>query len=228
MSMNRESGARGKALALAALLLLSQTARAYEVPLSGHSLRDAYFLGQRNDEKTARFLAQYEHVLPLPERGPHVAEIELHTPYAEVVAVSRNHTVGYSSQQAAADYRKRGDTIRVRVLLRLTVTYPLVIDPKFEISVNEIPGASLRPEDFWKDFGYELRQDDVPVKPLSIRGEPIYGRPYAHASHVWQMTGAQVWLEYAAEDVASVPSDFEVATPDGQRVIVKFDLEKLR
>lgn len=218
--MNRKSGVRGSALALAALLFLPQAARAYEAPLSGQSVRDAYFLGQRNDEKTARFLAQYKRVLPLPEKGPHVAEIELHTPYAEIVAISRSRTTGYSSQQAAGDYRKNGDTIRVRILLLLTPTYPLVIKPKFEISVQETPGASLRPEDFWKDFGYELRQDDLPVKPLSIRGEPVYSP--------WQMTGAQVWIEYAAEDVASEASDFEVATPDGQRVIVKFDLEKLR
>ncbi|MBZ5526393.1 MAG: hypothetical protein LAN71_00625 [Acidobacteriia bacterium] len=224
MSRNRSSGARGKALALAALLLLAQAASAYEAPLDSHTVRDAYFLGQRNDEKTALFLAQYEQVLPLPEKGPHVAEIELHTPYAQIVAVSRDHTVGYSSQQAAADYRKRGDTIRVRILLRLTPTYPLEIAPKLEITVHEIPGATARSEDFWKDFGYELRQDDLPVQPLSIRGEAVYAGEN-HASH---MIGAQVWLEYAAEDVASQMTEFEVATPDGQRVIVKFDLEKLR
>ncbi len=226
--MPRGSAVRFLSCFFAVMGTLSQSCFAYEAPLSEQSVREAYFLGQRNDEKTARFLAQYEHVLPLPEKGPHVAEIELHTPYAQVVAISRSRTVGYSAQQAAADYRKRGDTIRVRILLLLTPTYPLVVAPKFEISVHETPGASLRPEDFWKDFGYELRQDDVPVKPLSIRGEPVYSRTSAHADHSWQMTGAQVWLEYAAEDVASVASDFEVATPDGQRVIVKFDLEKLR
>ena len=228
MSGNRTSGARGKALALAVLLLFAQAAGAYEVPLDSRTVREAYFLGQRNDEKTALFLAQYEHVLPLPEKGPHVAEIELRTPYAQVVAVSRDHTVGYSSQQAAEEYRKRGDIVRVRVLLRLTATYSLILEPKLEISVNETPGASLRPDDFWKDFGYELRQDDLPVKPLSIRGEAVYGPEYPHSNHAWVMTGAQVWLEYAAADVASAPCEFEVATPDGQRVIVKFDLQKLR
>ena len=114
-----------------------------------------------------------------------------------MVAVSRDHTVGYSSQQAAEDYRKRGDILRVRVLLLLTPTYPLEIAPKLEITVHEIPGATARSEDFWKDFGYELRQDDLPVKPLSIRGEAAYSGD----SRNYSMTGAQVWLEYAAENV---------------------------
>jgi hypothetical protein len=228
MSRNRSSGARGKALALAALLLFSPAAYSYDAPLDSHSVRDAYFLGQRNDEKTALFLAQYERVLPLPEKGPHVAEIELRTPYAQIVAGSRGRTDSYSAQQAAEDYRKRGDTIRVRILLLLTRTYPLVIEPKLEISMQEKAGASLQPHDFWKDFGYELRQNNVPVKPLSVDGEAIYSHHNQLDDVSVQMTGAQVWLEYAAEDVASHMTEFEVATPDGQRVIVKFDLEKLR
>ena len=219
---------RSAAALLALLLLSSQPAGAFDAPLDSHSVRDAYFLGQRNDEKTALFLAQYEHVLPLPEKGPHVAEIELHTPYAQIVTGSRGRTDSYSAQQAAADYRKRGDTIRVRILLKLTRTYPLVIEPKLEITVHEKPGATLRSHDFWKDFGYELRQNDVPVKPLSIDGEALFSHHNQLDDTSVQMTGAQVWMEYAAADVASRMSEFEVATPDGQRVIVKFDLEKLR
>jgi hypothetical protein len=219
---------RSAAVLLALLLLSSRPAGAYEVPLRSYTVRDAYFLGQRNDEKTALFLAQYERVLPLPEKGPHVAEIELRTPYAQIVAGSRGRTDSYSAQQAAADYRKRGDTIRVRILLKLTRTYPLVIEPKLEISVNEKPGATMRSHDFWKDFGYELRQNDATVKPLSIDGEAIFSHHNQIDDYSVQMTGAQVWLEYAAKDVASQMSDFEVATPDGQRVIAKFDLEKLR
>jgi len=219
---------RSAAVLLALLLLSSQPVHAYEVSLDSHTVRDAYFLGQRNDEKTALLLAQYEHVLPLPEKGPHVAEIELRTPYAQVVAGSRGRTDSYSAQQAAEDYRKRGDTIRVRVLLLLTRTYPLVIDPKLEITVQEKPGATMRSLDFWKDFGYELRQNNATVKPLSIDGEATFSHHNQIDDYSVQMTGAQVWLEYAAEDVASAPCEFEVATPDGQRVIVKFDLEKLR
>ena len=71
-------------LALAAVLLAAQALFAYEVPLSSHSVREAYFLGQRNDQKTAEFFAPYKKPQPLPQSGPHVAEIALLTPYAQV------------------------------------------------------------------------------------------------------------------------------------------------
>jgi hypothetical protein len=66
-------------------LIASQAAPAYEHPLDTHSVRKAYFLGNRKDEKPAKFLAQYAERLPLPKTSPHVAEIGLLTPYAQVV-----------------------------------------------------------------------------------------------------------------------------------------------
>ena len=111
--------------ALARPLFLFATAVAYEVPLDPHSVRDAYFLGQRNDEKTARFLDAYVKHLPPPEKGPDISEIQLLTPYAQVVELSRQKTVGYSAQQAEQDYRERGDRIRVRVRIEFTATYGL-------------------------------------------------------------------------------------------------------
>ena len=99
-----------------------QFAFAYDHPLSDEAVRDAYFVGQ--DVKTVNaFLSSYTQHLPVPPSGPHVAEIVLSTPYAQVVEVSAQHSVGYSDQQAAEDYRKRGDSIAVRVKVLFTPTY---------------------------------------------------------------------------------------------------------
>jgi hypothetical protein len=57
-----------------------RVAVAYEHPLGSHSIREAYFLGRRNDDKLAAFLAQYMKLLPVPKSGPHVPQIEIRTP----------------------------------------------------------------------------------------------------------------------------------------------------
>ncbi len=61
---------------------------AYDTELSDIAVREAYFLGQRNDEKTRTFFAPYTQHLPLPKKGPYVSEIRLLTPLAQVVQAS--------------------------------------------------------------------------------------------------------------------------------------------
>src|SRR5271170_7283126 len=81
-----------------------QFAFAYEHPLSDEAVRDAYFIGQ-DVKNVNQFLAPYLKSLPIPNSGPHVSEIELSTPFAQVVESSAQHSVGYSDQQAAEDYQ---------------------------------------------------------------------------------------------------------------------------
>ncbi|MBZ5700315.1 MAG: hypothetical protein LAN84_00550 [Acidobacteriia bacterium] len=225
MTMHRKPGARRNALALTALLLAAQALFAYEVPLSSHSVREAYFLGQRNDQKTAEFFAPYKKPLPMPQTGPHVAEITLLTPYAQVVQLSAAHSIGYSAQQAEEAYQGRGDTLRVHVRLNLTPTYSFVMARKSAQNAADRQGVELRPDDFWQDFQFQLRQKDATLIPLDVRGEPVYQHD---ARGSGGLAGAEVWLEYDAAEVASEMVEMEVVTPDGQHVTAKFDLEKLR
>src|SRR5215472_5211332 len=99
------------AAVIAAAVVGWQPVLAYEAPLEPNAVREAYFLGQRNDDARAKFFAAYVKHFALPQKGPYVSEIELLTPYAQVVDVSRQHTAGYSAQQAAEDYKKRGNMI---------------------------------------------------------------------------------------------------------------------
>jgi hypothetical protein len=213
------TSARIPSAILALGLLTAQVSAAYENPLDPISVREAYFLGQRNDDKLAEFLAQYVKRLPLPKQGPHIAEIELRTPYEQVVVRSHQHSIGYSAQQAEKDYRAQSDLIVLRVQINLTATYS-------GYSVQTTPGsAQPRPEDFWRDFSIRLIQDK-PITPKKITARPGGARRGVSRGLVWG--GVNVELEFETMQVSSGPVRVEVLTPEGQSVEVEFDLEKLR
>ena len=204
---------------------------AYEVPLAPASVRDAYVLGQRNDQMTADFLSPY--LKQLKEEGvagPHISEIEVLTPFTQVVDESRkNSTTGYTEQDAEQGYRKRGETLVVRVSLILPAAYPKT-DPQ---AAPGSPGASpqgqntpLRPENFWQNFRFSVKQHGKVIATRSMRNKPIYSAATRDAPSV--LVGATVWLEYDAKDAPSEPTAVEVVTPEANTISAVFDLKKLR
>jgi hypothetical protein len=187
-------------------VFLPQSALAYERPLSDEAVRDAYFVGQ-DVKNVNQFLAPYMHSLPLPDSGPDVAEIALSTPYAQVVEVSALHSVGYSAQQAADDYQKRGDFIAVRVKVLFTPTYPN-------------PG-----DDFWRSVSVTLVQNKRYMSATSVSGEPIY----ADAADDSQVSiGANVYTQFSLTGVRSDSVEVVVGPPGGIAVHATFDLSALR
>ena len=242
---------------LMAALLLVPLGSAFQSPLSDEAVRDAYFLGQRNDESTAELFASYLKTLPPPKSGPYISEVELYTPYSQLVEWSRLHSVGYSAQQAARDYHATSDTIFVRIRIDFTSTYGA-----FELYRS---GRLLEPQkrgsegprpDYDRDFRAGLSQKEQWVEPLSIRlvatGWPatghvpfsnflasaLHSRPsFRNASlngrsasrgYDWCFIGWDVWLQYDARDVDSGDATVKVFTTDGQHVVVPFDLSRLR
>src|SRR5206468_8854587 len=67
------------------MLLISPGALAFSSPLSDEAIREAYFLGQRRDEKMTAFLEKYKQHLREPDRGPYVSSVEFLTPFALAV-----------------------------------------------------------------------------------------------------------------------------------------------
>jgi hypothetical protein len=185
-------------------LLAPLPAFAYVHPLTDEAVREAYFLGQDSD-RAATFFAQYVQSLPVPKSGPHVAEIELHTPYAQVVEVSREHPMGYSAQQATADYRKRGDFIQVRVKVLFTPTY------------------TNRPEDFWRGVSVGLVQKKH-AAATSVSAQLLYA--FDPDGNSWVL-GANVFIDFRVSDVDSDSVDVEVIPPEGASVHATFDLNQL-
>jgi len=184
-------------------LLVPQAGFAYGHPLTDEAVRAGYFLGQDLD-RSNEFFARYTRALPVPDSGPQVAEIELLTPYAQVVQVSHEHPMGYSAQQAAADYKKRGDSIQVRVKVLFTPTYT---------------GA----DDFWRGVSVGLVQKEH-MAATGVSAQLLYASDADGGSWV---IGANVFVEFSVAGVESDSVDVEVVPPGGAGVRATFDLGRL-
>ena len=229
---------------LGVALLTSPAMLSYELPLGSHSIREAYFLGQRNDEKMSRFLETYTKRPATPEQGPWISEIKLFTPYADVVDVSRRNTIGYSAQQAQEDYKQRGELVRAYVRIEFTPTYGFAQATESADKVGREHHVRLDAQEFWREFQFRLLQTEEPpagsqeatrsprrfvIDPVRSSAEPIYDLRYASSlGPAAPLLGAMVCLDYDAHDVSSQLTEFQVLSPDGQRVSVTFDLSKLR
>jgi hypothetical protein len=194
---------------LVSALLITSLAFAFNAPLSDEAVREAYFLGQRRDDRTAQFLETYRRYSPVPKSGPHVYAVELFTPYAQAVEASSKHGGSYSAQQARLDYQARGDSLRVGVYVRYIP--------------NQVPGqAGAR-----KDFQVRLTLDGETLEPRSLRYESMLvgtgGKGGGSRS-----TGFIIWQEYEAPASTSPGAIVTVDAPDGQHVAVSFDLARLR
>ena len=215
------------ASALAAVLLVCPPASVLGASLSDEAVREAYFLGQRNDEKTARFLETYCRHLPMPQSGLYVSEIEFFSPYAETVDLSRQRTFGYSAQQAAQEYRDRGDVFRLRVRVFFTDTYyhrtyaqSATQKGDRKTTLGQDSGSHSRGS---QGFHVQLWQKDRLIEPLDIPGIPVF-RGYTIGDAYY---GFDVVLHYDGEEIDTDNAEVIVLTPDGQRIVAEFDLAKL-
>jgi hypothetical protein len=202
------------------------------VPLTDTAVREAYFLGQRTDQKSADFLNQYRRTLPLPRQGPYVSEIRLLTPYAQVVATSNRHSVGYSAQQAAADYRGRGDITLVQIRIELTATFTYADAQHTAQDLAAELNRHLDPEDFWRAFRFAVLQTadsgaGRTFEPFSVQAEPIYARSNTVAGG-GQYIGTVISLQYDAANFDSIPARVEVFGPARTNSFIDFDLAALR
>lgn len=240
-----------------AALLFVPFSSAFQSPLSDEDIRDAYFLGQRNDEATARAFLSYLKMLPAPKYGPYISEVELYTPYSQLVERSRLHSAGYSAQQATKDYRATSDSLYVRIRIDFTSTYgAFELYRSGRLLESPKPDSSAPRPDYSRDFGAGLSQKNEWIEPIRIQIVPagwpssghvpfsdFYYSPFltpasfkngassGHGSYHGYgccFMGWQVWLQYDASDVDSSDATVEVFTADGQHVSVPYDLSRLR
>lgn len=206
----------GMALALATLLV-ALPVFALEYPLSPEAIREAFFLGKKDAQKRATFLAQYTQTLPMPETGPHVAMIQFETPFA-VIVKRVSQELNMLAPDAQEEFLGKPAACRVFVEIDLTTSYSAQLS-------SPSGGVRLRSSDFWKDFTFQLMQDDKKIPADSVRGQPFYT---GSAQLPSVLTGAYVTLEYDAEKITSGPIEVKVGTPDGQDISATFDLDTLR
>jgi hypothetical protein len=144
--------------ALALGLLLIPSAFAFDTPLSQQAVREAYFLGQHNDQSTLSFFSQYIKTLPAPNRGAYISEVEIYTPYAQIIEASRRRTGSYSAQQAELDYRHRHDKLYVRIRINFTDTYGALELYRSAKGDKQLSGRDEPLPDFYRDFRVGLSQ----------------------------------------------------------------------
>lgn len=204
----------GLSILLVAAIALPAAA-AYVYPLSSIDIRNAYFLGTQNDERSADVFLQYVHHLPAPKAGVYISEIGIDTPYtqvAELCAMEPNE----HAQEAEQKYLGKPLSFLVHV----------VVFPGSANGEQLVPSAGqVFPSlpDYWSDMKYRLVQDkEIPSK--SMRASTLYSSTDGNSVPV----GERVELEFDAEKIKDDTITIEVDTPDGQHVETTFNLAKLK
>jgi hypothetical protein len=208
--------------AAAAALLIALPALAYQYPLSTTDIRDAYFMGARNDEMTAAFFGDYSKRLPAPQSGPDVDQITIDTPYTQIVQRSMG-AVNYNSVEAVEEFEGKPMTFRVFVRFYFTDTYK-------PAPLQHADGISLTPlayPDFWNDFKVRLVQDKE-IPPKSVRGAPIYPMLTDVDGPPPLPIGGTIEVDYDPAKIDTADATVEVIKPDGQDIQVPFPLSQLR
>jgi hypothetical protein len=184
------SSIRSSLSLLTAALLLIPSASAFQTSLSDEAVREAYFLGQRNDATTTSFFNPYLRLLPKPDKGAFIAEVEVYTPYVQLVETSRRRSMGYSAQQAELDYRHSHHKLYVRVRIDFTPTYGALELYRSSKSGREQSSSDQPLPDFYRDFRVGLSQRSGPdrgpdhedqwIEPLRILLQPSYVQSSNH------------------------------------------------
>ena len=218
------------AMAIALCVGLSPASNAYEKQLDARAIHEAYILGQRNDKSTGDFLAPYLTQITEVQKDVHIAQIELLTPFAQIVDVSRQKAAdGFTEEQAIEYYKTHGNTVNVNVTMMLPSAYPKTAESKEVPTPEPATGAqksALRPENFWQNFQFNLKQNGKTIPSRRISNQPIYSTATNTTPAV--LTGENVWLEYDVKDLASELTSMGVVTPEGKVIKATFDLKKLR
>ncbi|MEQ1472836.1 MAG: hypothetical protein ABLQ96_03390 [Candidatus Acidiferrum sp.] len=213
---------------LAVLILTTTSAIAYDKELDEQKIHEAYVLGRRNDKATGDFLDAYSAQITEPQNGPHIAQIELLTPYAQIVDLSRRKaTDGYTETQAVQDFKAHGKTLKLNILVMLPAAYPKPADStEARLPATRTEKQAMAPENFWQNFEFHLKQNGKSIPSGSINNRPIHSTATSTTPAV--LDGENVWIEFDAKDVSSDFTTVEVITPEGKTIKGSFDLKKLR
>jgi len=220
MALTRLRGAS----VLAAVLAFPLPSCAFDTPLSDTAVRQAYFMGQRHDESYARFLDKYSKHLAPPKTGPFLSSVTFLTPYALLAQLSSQRLFGYSAQQAELEHRDMLETVKLIVEIQLTESYGAVMSNANGRTSGTPWDYLARPTDFGRDFQITVVSNKKVLSPLIYTGAPDYICGDGGCS----LVGATVELEFLADSLASDSATIEINPPEGEQVVVDFDLSSLR
>lgn len=198
---------------------------AFDTPLSDTAVREAYFMGQRRDESMARFLDKYVKHLPPPKSGPFISSVSLLSPFAQLVVDSSRRLSGYSAQQAQIDHHDRRETVRSIIEIQLTESYSALIPDPASSGPNSAGNVVLRSSDFWRDFDVHFVDGEKELRPFTSSGHPNY---LCSEKGGCILTGATLEFELLAESFPTDAATVQIDLPEGDPLVLNFDLASLR
>jgi len=212
------------AVVLAFLLILAPSSSAFDTPLSETAVREAYFLGQRHDDSLAKLLEKYVLHLPAPKTGPYIESVSFFTPYILTALNSSQQVSIYSAQQAQLDHLKNPEVVRVTVQIFLTDSYAAYSAGPAASDSHSPRGVFVRPSDFWREFRLRTFQKDQMVIPTDSHGEPTFRCEDSGCI----LSGATLTFEYPAASFTETSATIQIDPPEGEPVVVDFDLTAFR
>jgi hypothetical protein len=123
----------------------------------------------------------------------------------------------YSAQQAQTDYAKQAGILVLRLYLYAGAGRPGPAD----LYLDSTGRVLDRRENFWRDFQFRVAQDHV-IQPKKVASRPLYGR------RGQGLSGAEVELEFDANDFAPSEMRIEIVAPQGRTATTDFDLYQLK
>jgi len=215
---------RLNALALTAILILASSSSAFDSPLSDTAVREAYFLGQRHDDSLGKLMDKYVLYLQPPKTGPYIQSVSFLTPYVLTALNSSQQASIYSAQQAQLDHLKNPEVVRVTAQISLTDSYGPYISAPTGPDPHSLKGIIMRPSDFWRDFRVRVFQKEEMVIPTAAKGEPSYRCEDTGCV----LSGATLTFEYPAAAFTETSATIQIDPPEGDPVVVDFDLTAFR
>lgn len=180
-------------------------ASGYGYPLQSPEIRDAFFLGQRDDGATGNFLLPYGQRITQQQTGEFtVTEVDLLTPYVQIIQRGAKDISGDSQVQVETDLR----THPLPFIVQVTAVYNFNRD-----------GGLIIPHGPQRDFSVELKQ----AQTLAPRGMTKSGLGGKHCP-----CGVMLSVEFDPSKITSAPMHITVHTPDGRSISADFDMSKLK
>jgi hypothetical protein len=190
--------------AIGAVLLaftLAIPVRAYDLPLTENSIRDAYFLGTRQDALGPDLIAKYTHEIPKLSLDKFHLFVSLETPFIQV-AIFSSKKLNYSAQDAVKEFLGKALLFR----LRLEICY-MYDAPPDALNVRIVQNKKDLVPDSLERSAYFPASDKYSSPP------PI---------------GETMQFEFSPDKIDSSTLTILIDTPDGQHAQLDLDLGTLR
>jgi hypothetical protein len=203
MTRRARSNTQLHGLALLLPLFLAIPLNAYDdTPTSENSIRDAYFLGTRQESLTPELLARYAHWIPELKDGTIcTSQARLETPFLQVANYAST-APNFSSQDAVEQFYGKQMFFHVY----LDICYK--------------PNALLNA------IKVKVIQNKKEISPLSAESNPYVPRVDELAT--LPANGERVRMEFKSNQIDSSTLIILIDTPDKQHAEVNFDLQTLR